>query len=408
MSNTNSNGTEYRVPVSPDLIRSLNDPHHENIRIIHSYVKVRDFPHGKVSDAINPRKHEQLEGQIPKKIGISLEENSEWFHLLNRGLLILSSNAWYDNKTKTLHFEICPDDCGLSDGATTDRVIRNAKEAISKADFDTLLESEIPEYLKEAYVHLEILAGLPDDMVVSLTSARNSSVIVKEFALEDLRGGFDDLKKSLENSHFKGRIRYRENDIQDVDVRTVLAILCMFHPRWDRTAKEPTIAYTSKAAVLNTFQNEEWTEGYDQLVPIAAEILDLHNYIHLHFRDQYVKAFPPNGRLGNRKEVKHYPDDRVFLSHPLLQEKTAYGITDGWIYPLLASFRALLDFPKKSNGRVTWKRDPQKFFDEFGHNIVLDLVEFSEEYGRNPNATGKSRLVWKTLRSNMQALINKN
>jgi hypothetical protein len=397
MNNSNQEAREYRVQVKHELIRSFEDPHNPDIRIIHAYVRVADFPHKKLPDEINPRRHEKLVGSIPAKITNSIETTPEWFHLLNRGLLVIAQKAWYDNKTNTLHIVIQSDsDGGLADGATTDRVLADVKKNISEADFETLTEKEIPEYIKRAYVHLEIISGTNGDILVPLTGARNTSLQVKEFALEDLRGGYKKLKEVLNASPYKDIIRYRENDAQSVDIRTILGILILFHPKWDEVRRHPIVSYTSKGSVLNYFQDEEWESGFDQLTSVAVDILNLHNYIHLNFQEQYKKAFGKDGRVGNRKEVR-YLDGKDFLWHPLLNQKVKYGIPDGWVYPILAVFRTLIKWPKSGKGHAEWIENPEKCFDRYGSELIESLIEQSENLGRNANATGKSKAVWNML-----------
>jgi len=172
---------------------------------------------------------------------------------LNRGILVIAEKAWYNNRTEKLHIIISSDDeGGLADGATTDRVIRNVKRDVSSADFESLAAHEIPEHLRDAFVHVEIISGGIGDMLVPLTRARNTSNKVQEFALENLGGGFDWLKELIEESKFRGKIKFRENDPQPVDVRTVLALLTLFHPKWNQQTKEPVISYTSKGQSSDT------------------------------------------------------------------------------------------------------------------------------------------------------------
>ena len=396
---------EYRFPVSRRLIRSFPDPHNPDLQIHHAYIPVRLFQHGKLPDDVNPRKHERLPGRVPEAIQKSLKESPEWFHLLNRGLLVLAQKAWYDNKTETFHVLITSDqDGGLGDGATTDRVIKLEKDSISKADFETLTESEIPQHLLDAHVHIEVISGDLGDMLVPLTGARNTSVQVKGFALENLGGGFDWIKDVLESSEFKGKIRYKENDQQPVDVRTVLALLTLFHPKWNEKGKEPVIAYSGKASVLGYYQDDDWKTGYKVLCPVLVDILHLYDYVHLNFPKQYEvytkNAKGTGSKVGGRKEVK-YKDGREFKLS-LTGKQTKYFIPDGWLYPLIGAFRMLLVFPKDGRGKVEWITPPEPFFDKYGHEFVADIVEQSENLGRNANATGKSRPLWNNLRKSME------
>jgi hypothetical protein len=395
---------EFRFKVPPDNIRSLKDPHNEGLTIHHAYVQVRAFAHGKLPDNVNPRSHEKIAGRVPEAIEESLRDRSKWFHLLNRGLLVVAQKAWYDNRNQTFHILISSDDeNGLADGATTDRVIAKVKNSISPAEFESLIENEIPAFLRDAFVHVEVISGEIGEMLVPLTGARNTSNQVKEFSLENLGGGFDWLKELLETSEFRGRIRYKENDPQPVDIRTVLGILTLFHDKWNEIGKEPLIAYTSKGSVLDYYRDDEWRTGFEALRPVVIDILGLYDYLHLKFPEQYEKykdSLGTGSKLGARKEVR-YVEGRTHTL-PLTGEKTKYLIPDGWLYPLAGAFRMLLEFPKGPRGQVKWITDPREFFDEYGHEFVADIVEQSENLGRNPNATGKSRPLWNNLRKSME------
>jgi AIPR protein len=404
-SNVNTAGPrEFRFKVSSNNIRSLKDPHNENLQIHHAYIPVRTFAHGKLPDNVNPRSHENVTGRVPEAIEDSLRERSKWFHLLNRGLVVVAQKAWYDNRSQMFHIVISSDDeNGLADGATTDRVVAKVKKSISLADFDTLDEAEIPTFLRDAFVHVEVISGEIGDMLVPLTGARNTSNQVKEFSLENLGGGFDWIKDVLEHSEFRGRVRYKENDPEPVDVRTVLGLLTLFHPKWTQLAKEPVIAYTGKGAILDLYRDEEWRPGYESLRAVLVDILGLYEYLHLEFPQQYEKykdSLGTGSKLGARKEVR-YTEGR---SHtlPLTGKKTKYLIPDGWLYPLAGAFRILLEVPKNGRGHAKWVTNPRAFFDKFGHEFIADIVEQSESLGRNPQSTGKSRPLWNNLRKSVE------
>jgi hypothetical protein len=402
-----SNGTgyprEYRFKVSQDGIRSFKDPHNPELQIHHVYLPVSEFAHGLLPDDVNPRSHEKVSGRVPTLIEQSLKEQPTWFHLLNRGELVLAQRCWYDTQTKSLHVIInSPEEGGLADGATTDRVIAKAKREIG-LDLTKVPESEIPGYLKEAHIHLEIISGNINDMLVPLTGARNTSNQVKEFALENLGGGFDWLKDLIEGSEFKGRVRYRENDPQPVDIRTVLGLLTLFHPKWNELGKEPLVAFSSKGMVLEYFRHQDWKPGYQTLKPVVLDILRLHEFIQLEFQAQYNKYKGDgggSGKLGKRKEIG-YKDGKPF-SLALSNAQTKYLIPDGWLYPILASFRQLLVFSENGLDDVEWIINPEKFFAEQGHELVADVVEQSQSLGSNPGAVGKSRPLWNNLRKSME------
>ncbi|HEX4067174.1 MAG TPA: AIPR family protein [Acidobacteriaceae bacterium] len=392
----------YRFRVPQEWVRSVIDPHDPNITIHHVYIPVTEFKREMFPDDINPRSHEEPTGRIPDAIERSLIENPKEFHLLNRGELILAQSCKYDNHTKTLEITIgSPEEGGLADGGTTDRVINRAQNAASRKK-SSFTEDQVNDGLSAAYVHLEIISGDVREKLVRLAGARNTSTQVKEFALENLGGGFDWLKSLIEKSALKGRVRYRENDPEDVDIRTVLALLTMFHRNWNDSGKDPLVAYTSKGGILNYYRDPEWLDGYKLLNPVVIDVLQLYDFIHTHFSEQYEiynrEVNNAGSKFGRRREVTYKGGNPFRL--PMTGEETKYLIPDGWLYPVLASLRMLLDQP--SGKLAKWVSDPFDYFKTHGSELVGIVVEQSQALGYNPQAVGKSRPLWSNLRKTVE------
>jgi hypothetical protein len=392
----------YRFHVSQELVRSVTDPHDADITIHHVWIPVAEFKREMLPDDINPRAHEEMTGRIPLVIERSLIENPTEFHLLNRGELILAEHCRYDNHNKVLEITISSkDDGGLADGGTTDRVLARAEEAASRRH-SPFTEEQVSESLKKAFVHIEVISGNVREKLVRLAGARNTSNQVKEFALENLGGGFDWLKKVIEQSSLAGRIRYRDNDPEDVDIRTALALLTMFHHKWNEDGKDPLVAYTSKGGILKYYRDPEWLLGYQALSPVAVDILRLYDFIHEKFVAQYQKynleANDSGSKFGRRREVIYKGGAPFKL--PLTGGETKYMVPDGWLYPVLASLRMLLK--ATPNKPIKWATDPFKYFEDHGAELVGIVVEQSQALGYNPQAVGKSRPLWSNLRKTVE------
>ena len=395
---------EYRIPMVQDYVRSIKLPHCPDLTVIHAFVKIRDLANGMIPDKINPRSHEEIKmkGRIPQAIAESLNDDPCLFHLLNRGCLILAKRAWYNNQTRMLHFVLeSEDEHGMVDGATTDRVLARMKSEAAIADFSDLRNEELPEMFRDSYIYLEIIAGEMDaGLRLKLAQARNTSAQVKEFSLVDLGHGFDWLKDVLEKSDLRGRVRYRENEPKSVDIRTVLGLLTLFHPNWDNDGEsgDPIVAYTGKERVLDYYQDEAWIPGYRTLEAVVVDILKLYDYIHVNFPTHY------KGRLGGRKEVDYR--DPAKKQKPkvlkLTDTETRHGLPDGWLYPLLGAFRMLLIPAGGKNTEAKWAICPFEYFDKHGAELVQDVADQSRELGSNPNATGKSRMLWSGLRTKVE------
>lgn len=397
---------KYSFKVTPDGVRLAPDPNNREITIIHAYPLVADFPNGVIPDEVNPRSHDRMPSRIATVIEESIITAPEEFHLRNRGITILAERATYNSETQELTFN-CPNPAiyGVVDGATTDRVLAKVKVAALKEQLrkheEEKIVAEVPPFMEKARVHVEILTGDIGEGLVPLASARNTSIQVKEFALENLGGGFDWLKNAFASTEFAGRIKYRENDPQPVDIREILGLLTLFHAKWNKDKREPIVAYSSKGRVLEYYQSAEWRPGFEALMLVAPDILRLYDHIHVSFPAQYEAyktSIGSKARFGLRKEVK-VKEKGVFVL-PLTQQKTQFLIPDGWIYPILAAFRMLLRY--SDTGPATWHLAPISFFDSIGASLVADVVDESEAMNRNPVAVGRARPLWNSLRKSVE------
>lgn len=409
---------KYSFKIEADGVQLAPDPNNKEITIIHAYPLIRDFPNGLIPDDVNPRSHDKLPSRLADVIEESLQTAPEEFHLRNRGITILAEKAVYNPETETLSFN-CPNPTiyGVVDGATTDRVIARFKQNIEKEKQldksdktdkmdkkegpDDKTQNESQTALLTARVHVEILTGDIGEGLVPLASARNTSIQVKEFALDNLGGGFDWLKSAFQETEFADRIKYRENDPQPVDVREILALLTLFHMNWNKEKREPIIAYASKGRVLDHYRYEDWRPGYESLKIVAPDILRLYDHIHVSFPtvyETYKAGIGSKARFSLRKEVR--VKDKGFFTLPLTQQKSQYLVPDGWIFPILGAFRMLLH--QAENIESQWYLDPVKFFDDIGPSLVADVVDESEAMNRNPSAVGKARPLWNSLRKSVE------
>ena len=80
---------------------------------------------------------------------------------------------------------------------------------------------------------------------------------------------------------------------------------------------------------------------------------------------------------------------------PVTGKTVQSGWPTGYLYPIVAAMRPLVDY---SGERAKWKvADPLQVFNGISNELVKTLLAYAEEYGRKPNAVGKSLLCWKSL-----------
>jgi hypothetical protein len=88
---------------------------------------------------------------------------------------------------------------------------------------------------------------------------------------------------------------------------------------------------------------------------------------------------------------------------PLTGSKSNYDIPNGYLFPLLASFRAVVEYD--DNGQAKWKFNPFKFYDDSGPELIQVLIEQVDNLGGNPQMAGKSRAVYTSLHDRAKLLV---
>jgi hypothetical protein len=388
----------------------------------HLYPLLSEWVGRSLPDGVNPRSHEPecLKSPVAKQIEQTIVDKPEDFFLANRGTTIIADHVEFDRKTGNVTVTISdPENQGIADGATTDAVLAKVQTRLAREIMDNkegnylqlidLKKSSIPEILKNGRIHLEVIVGLEDrERIASLVQGRNTSRQVKGWSMENFRGAFEWVKNILEDekSIFRGKIGYEENSSQDTNILDVLSLATLFHPEFDESDggdKAPTVAYANKGRMDIRLADENLIKGYKGLAPILEDILKLHDHVYANFEYAYEKVFGAKARLGRREGIQSR-----LLGEPyelsLTGLKSNYVIPSGFIFPLLASFRALVSY---KGGKAHWKVDPFEFFDKYGNKLVGELMEQVEAQGGNPNVAGKRKLVYTALHTKASLYLSK-
>lgn len=399
----------YKFHVGKEQIRKIVDPYgHKRDRYI-ALVQIRNLPSDLPLD-VNPR-NQDTGSRVAKQIEQSLLNNYDTFHLLNRGMTVITRGIEYDNKSQLLTLNI-PEgshEYGVLDGGHTYQVIR--KNALA----DTVDEKKEPQFL-DGHVNVEIMEGLPDDLIVDIARARNTSAQVKGFSLANLENKFDWIKVALDNEKFGNRIAYRENEDDrefPIDVMEVIGFATMFHPEFSDADNPPIMSYSGKGRCLEHFADDSKQGGYLSMAPVLSDVLKLYDFIHLNFSSMYEEIGGFSGlshgegdkrkgvKLGKVTEVKQYKDgfDLYYLG-----ERAEYRFPDGWLYPVVGAMRALVDYKPQ---RTSWKTDPFDFFKKHGKKLVTMTLEAGKTLGRTPAAIGKNKPHWVQLHDRISLIASR-
>jgi AIPR protein len=339
-------------------------------------VHVKDLPGDIPVDDTNPR-NQKLSGRVPDKIRAALRENPNFIHL-NRGLLISAAEASFDNRPRGKAVGTCTisfnqaDAHGLVDGGHSYRIILEERDSL---DFDQ-------------FVKMEILSGV-EGFFTDLAEARNTSNQVQDKSLDELRDKFEDIKKAISRTGYADKVAYRENEPSDakpVDIRDLVSYLTCFNIDLFNEVNDnhPVSAFSSKKKCLDDFRDHPI--GFKALMPLAAEIFKLRDYIHFKSPEFHNEA---GGKFGKLRGVEKQPTPLHFLG-----EDADHSVPNAYVYPILGAMRVLVH--KGADGKYSWKKDPFKFFDQVGPSLVSSMVEKIRQVS-NPNAVGKDKNLWKLL-----------
>lgn len=346
--------------------------------------------------ATNPGE-QKMTTNVAQKIKDSLVDNIN-FHELNRGILMSAKKAKWDNNSEelVLYFED-PEIHGNIDGGHTLRAILEAKN-----------KNTLPS---NRYVFMEIIVGL--ESPVELAAARNTSVQVDLKSIAELENSFDTIKNTFKSLPFANRIQYKMNEhyndenISEIDVREVIAILIMFsqeiYPyktsRGTLSEVQPIQCYSGKEASLRKFlkcngTNQEQQKANRELMvnrmsPIVRDIFFLWEEIENSFAMVSSQA---GKRYGTRKYAKF--DNNNTVGSSFFEERDLkYIVPKGIMYPLVGAFRALVQIDEKS-GDYYWKKNPIEVWGNIGTKLVSILLDEKTE---NPDVLAKNSNLWSNL-----------
>ncbi|MFA5025759.1 MAG: AIPR family protein [Candidatus Shapirobacteria bacterium] len=335
---------------------------------------------------INPR-DPKTSSLVATKIKDTLIDDPEWFLFKNRGLTLLASSVDFDNKNNIVSLEMSEKAIhGLLDGGHTFKVIQEYLADLSEEEKEGI----------NAFIKVEILEGINDlESAVKIVEARNTSIQVKQQSLDELNKLYEPIKEILAGKFYSDNISYKEYELNDdnsnktIDIKEILSyFVCFDNTNFD-DKKHPTIAYSSKAAVVNHYR--EHLDELKKYIPLLPEILDLRDSIYMELPEAYNHL---KGKFGGLTGVVKIDGKPRYLPEVLkfTGEKSGYRIPAGFIYPILASFRNLVDC---SAEKCKWKENPYRFFEELKYELASRIGEQAKQIN-NPNRMGKDISTWRS------------
>lgn len=327
---------------------------------------------------VNPR-HANTSSSVAQDIRETLETNAQAFLFKNRGLTILANRVYFDNKdskNNTVKLEMADKSLhGLLDGGNTFRVIQ-----------EYLRETEVVP--NDIFIKIEVIEGFRDrNEAIDLVDSRNSSVQVKDVSLFELKKYFEDIKHQLKAQKYEGMIAYKEFELDDlgerknIPVQDILSYLICFDIEKYDLSNQPVMAYSGKLTILDYFEKNR--DRLKKYMPLLPKILELWDVIQV----EYPKIYNETGRLASLEGIIKKQVPLVFLGG-----RSEYKISKGYLYPILAAFRAMVEVDSRG---VRFVKDPLEVFHLLKKDLVTKVTNRSKEL-ENPNQLGKDRVLWES------------
>ncbi|MCC6677532.1 MAG: AIPR family protein [Phycisphaerales bacterium] len=383
----------FTIPV--DEYRSIPIPGFANAKLGTCYVRVTDLP-SDLDDfmRVNPRvpnrtDSNRLSGPVPKAILQTLRESPEDMALKNAGIFFLVASA---EQTKgkggvgllNVHLDDA-DTHGIVNGGHTYAAIQQARE-----DAD---EEEL-RALRSAFVRLHFLKGVPEEKVVEIAEGLNRSKQVQIPSLENLKGSFDIIKNALLGKPGADQIAYREGDPGDVYIGELISFIEMFNLDRYGHDVQPHDLYSRQYKAIAEFGDDltDNKRAVELIVSHLPEILLLADKIR---RDAPIaaKSEDVNFEIG-RMKVKPNGSGRVaspeHKNTPLhfLGEKTRYRLPNAWLFPMLAAFRANVEWDS-SKRLFRWRVPNDELLAECLPKLVSACVREHRNNRDKPEWVGK-------------------
>lgn len=185
---------------------------------------------------------------VAKAVRDTIVNNTDWLHILNGGITIVSDRVVFDNASKTVTL-YNPD---IVNGA-------QSQEAIRKVFLENTAEGS-SLIANNAIISVEVLVTSSDDDKAEISIARNNQTPVKVTSMMGIKGMFDGIEEAIQKTIPDFYMDKRESDdkyIDRVTIQTTRILQLLFLALPDDMRVVPykiSQPYSSAAKWLREFQ----------------------------------------------------------------------------------------------------------------------------------------------------------
>ncbi len=372
--------------------RSLPIPGYDGAKIGTCFARVTDLPPG-LGDfmKVNPRVPKRnakgvLSGPVPKAILDTLFERPAEMALKNAGIYILADSVEHTREkggAGVLTIRLTHQQKqGIVNGGHTFAAIC---EAVETADDEQKVAVE------QAFVRLHLLQGIPHDMAAEIAEGLNRSKQVQDPSLENLRGHFDEIKNVMEGQIGHDAIAYHEGAEGDVYIADILALIEMFNLERYAIDQHPYGLYAHQSKAVREFA-EDFEANPSPVKLVIKRLPEI-----LKLADMIRRDAPPvakdraNFQIGRVKLNDGKKNNRVGSLEARLHflgEVTRYRLPNGWLYPILAAFRANVVWDLKKS-KFEWRVPNEEILARCLPDLVSVCVNEHRNNNQRPEWVGK-------------------
>ena len=353
------------------------------------FIRVENLPSSleKWTD-VNPRnpkfsKSEKLSGQVARSIVKTLEEEPEKFALKNLGIYLLVDVAESKRISGDRHeVEITLSNMeqhGIVNGGHTFQAIRQVMESQT--------------YNGLAYVRLHLYQNIPESQIVDLAEGLNKNLQVDQASLKNLVNKFDMIKTAMKGMRGENEIAYSDGEPGHVDILEVLHILSVLDlKQYPGKDKNPNDIFGSKQKILNRYCTDiegKENSSFKILVSRIHEILILSDEI-----QKQCAAFTSYYKIKNKSEANRV-GSKEHKKNAIFAEGEIGGlIPQGWLYPMLAAFRANVSQKSWNEGKLEWLMDPLEILPVVIKEMADIITNAHKEQKNKPGEVGRKATAY--------------
>jgi len=328
--------------------------------------------------AVNPREV-NTRSSVYRAIVQTLKDEPTRFHERNRGMTIVAKDLRYDEARKEVILELSDEKLhGVVDGAHT---------------LDAILKSqEGADASSKSQVFIKALIGVDESQIAEIAGGLNTSQQVDLTSLENLRKHFSELQRVLSKEKYSDLIAYKMNEDKPVDVREVLYYLAVFDKDTYTENKHPVALFGRKEGIVRKFAEQATSDSagdsFRILISKAPDILRLRDMI----EREALKFNVGRYKVGKGTRIRSESNRSNQLT--FLGEEADGKIPLGWIMPMLAGFRANVDW-NKPKGSFTWIVPIEELIPLCIERLVLGIQDVHEQENSRPEYVGRNAIAWR-------------